>query len=279
MKRFILWCLSIFCILSCLAFLPSISSLLYLLAALMLLPIEKLKMIADRILPNRKIKIVALMIIAIVAIVTSPTSNTVQQTDINDTQTYESSEIESNTTNSVDNTKEDEKSLENRETVSNNEDGEQNNLSGKFSNIGAFVENYNKIAKTSIEEIAEIDIQSDEYYRTEFRLNAFKGAPAVKGDLNGNPIEIINSNYDGIFGSDLRIYAFVDNFELATDIFESFCKTCDPEITQQDFDEFYKYHKLDSGDCRIVLKQISGYVMVKNNGFDILLDGKPEYFD
>ena len=279
MKRFILWCLSIFCILSCLAFLPSISSLLYLLAALMLLPIEKLKMIADRILPNRKIKIVALMIIAIVAIVTSPTSNTVQQTDINDTQIYESSEIESNTTNSVDNTKEDEKSLENRETVSNNEDGEQNNLSGKFSNIGAFVENYNKIAKTSIEEIAEIDIQSDEYYRTEFRLNAFKGAPAVKGDLNGNPIEIINSNYDGIFGSDLRIYAFVDNFELATDIFESFCKTCDPEITQQDFDEFYKYHKLDSGDCRIVLKQISGYVMVKNNGFDILLDGKPEYFD
>lgn len=279
MKRFILWCLSIFCILSCFAFLPSISSLLYLLAALMLLPIEKLKMIADRILPNRKIKIVALMIIAIVAIVTSPTSNTVQQTDINDTQTYESSEIESNTTNSVDNTKEDEKSLENRETVSNNEDGEQNNLSGKFSNIGAFVENYNKIAKTSIEEIAEIDIQSDEYYRTEFRLNAFKGAPAVKGDLNGNPIEIINSNYDGIFGSDLRIYAFVDNFELATDIFESFCKTCDPEITQQDFDEFYKYHKLDSGDCRIVLKQISGYVMVKNNGFDILLDGKPEYFD
>ena len=44
-------------------------------------------------------------------------------------------------------------------------------------------------------------------------------------------------------------------------------------------DDFYKYHKLDSGDCRIVLKQISGYVMVKNNGFDILLDGKPEYFD
>ena len=51
------------------------------------------------------------------------------------------------------------------------------------------------------------------------------------------------------------------------------------EITQQDFDEFYQYHKLDSRDCRIVLKQISGYVMVKNNGFDILLDGKPEYFD
>ena len=145
--------------------------------------------------------------------------------------------------------------------------------------VGAFVENYNKIAKTSIEEIAEINIQSDEYYRTEFRLNAFKGAPAVKGDLNGNSIEIINSNYDGIFGSDLRIYAFVDNLELATDIFESFCNACDPEITQQDFDEFYQYHKLDSGDCRIVLKQISGYVMVKNNGFDILLDGKPEYFD
>ncbi len=279
MKRIVLWCLSIFCVLSCLAFLPSISSLLYLLAALMLLPIEKLKAIIDRILPNRRVKIVAIVIIAIIAMVISPTNNNVQPTNINNNQIYESSGAEDNTTNNVDNTNEEEKTLENEETVSSNEDSEQNALSGKLSNIGAFVENYNKIAKTSIEEIAEIDIQSDEYYRTEFRLNAFKGAPAVKGDLNGNSIEIINSNYDGIFGSDLRIYAFVDNFELATDIFESFCKACDPEITQQDFDDFYKYHKLDSGDCRIVLKQISGYVMVKNNGFDILLDGKPEYFD
>ena len=279
MKKIVSWCLSIFFILSGLAFLPSISSILFLLAAFMLLPIEKLKTIVDKILPNRKVKIIAIVVIAVVAIAISPTKQAEQPTTTNDTQTYESADAEDNTTNNVGNTNEEEKTLENEETVSNNDDSEQNTLSGKLSNIGAFVENYNKIAKTSIEEIAEIDIQSEEYYRTEFRLNAFKGAPAVKGNLNGNSIEIINSNYDGIFGSDLRIYAFVDNLELATDIFESFCKACDPEITQQDFDDFYKYHKLDSGDCRIVLKQISCYVMVKNNGFDILLDGKPEYFD
>ena len=236
-------------------------------------------MIVDGILPNRKVKLVAIVVIAIVAIAISPTNDAVQPTNTNDAQIYESSETEDDTANSVSDANEDEKSLENEETSNGDDVNKQNHFDGKLSNIGAFVEKYNKIAKTSIEEIAEIDIQSDEYYRTEFRLNAYKGAPAVKGELNGNSIEIINSNYDGIFGSDLRIYAFVDNLELTTDIFESFCKACDTEITQQDFDEFYKYNKLDSGDCRIVLKQISGYVMVKNNGFDILLDGKPEYFD
>ena len=279
MKRIILWCLSIFFILSCLAFLPSISSLLCLLVALLLLPIEKIKRIVDGILPNRKVKIVAIVVIAIVAIAISPTNDAVQPTNTNDTQIYESSETEDDTANSVSDANEGEKSLENEETSNDDDVNKQNHFDGKLSNIGAFVEKYNKIAKTSIEEIAEIDIQSNEYYRTEFRLNAYKGAPAVKGDLNGNSIEIINSNYDGIFGSDLRIYASVDNLELTTDIFESFCKACDAEITQQDFDEFYKYNKLDSGDCRIVIKQISGYVMVKNNGFDILLDGKPKYFD
>ena len=90
--------------------------------------------------------------------------------------------------------------------------------------------------------------------------------------------ELIDEEYEYTF-DEFGEYIMALFIEYSGDIFESFCKACDPEITQQDFDEFYQYHKLDSGDCRIVLKQISGYVMVKNNGFDILLDGKPEYFD
>ena len=162
------------------------------------------------------------------------------------------------------------------QTEENNENAEKD----RFSNLNLFIEKYNEIAATPITNTFEIDISSgSEYYRTEFRLNAYQNAPALKGSIGSGSIEIINSNYEGIFGSDLRIYAFVDSLDVTTDIFESYCKACDPDITQEDFDEFYKYDQLDAGDCRIVIGDISGYVMVKDGGFDILLDSTPDYFD
>ena len=155
-----------------------------------------------------------------------------------------------------------------------------NTTTDKYSNLKSFIDKYNKIAKTDITNPLEIDIQSPEYYRTEFRLGAFQNAPAYKGSIGNNYIEIINSNYDGVFGSDLRIYAFVDTLAEATDIFESFCKACDSDITQEDFDEFYKYDSLDSEyGCSIVIGNISGYVHIKADGFDIMLDADPDYFN
>ena len=155
-----------------------------------------------------------------------------------------------------------------------------NTTTDKYSNLKSFIDKYNKISKTNITNPLEIDIQSPEYYRTEFRLGAFQNAPAYKGSIGNNHIEIINSNYDGVFGSDLRIYAFVDTLAEATDIFESFCKACDPDITQEDFDEFYKYDSLDSEyGCSIVIGNISGYVHIKADGFDIMLDADPDYFE
>lgn len=160
------------------------------------------------------------------------------------------------------------------------EENTENAEKDRFSNLNLFIEKYNEIAATPITDTFEIDISSgSEYYRTEFRLNAYQNAPALKGSIGSGSIEMINSNYEGIFGSDLRIYAFVDSIDVTTDIFESYCKACDPDITQEDFDEFYKYHQLDAGDCRIVIGDISGYVMVKDGGFDILLDSTPDYFD
>lgn len=149
----------------------------------------------------------------------------------------------------------------------------------KHSNLDLFIEEYNAVAKTPILEPSEIDIQSDEYYRTEFRLNAYKNAPAYIANLGSVKIELINSNYEGMFGSDLRIYTTVDTLEEATDVFESFCKAGDPEITQADFDEFYEYHALDDGDVRPVIGDISGYIMVKDGKYEIMLDASPDYFD
>ena len=157
---------------------------------------------------------------------------------------------------------------------------EMPSLDSKYSNLLRFIENYNCVAQTPIQDAIEIDIsRGSEYYRTDFRLNAYKNAPALKANIGFDTIEMINSNYKGIFGSDLRVYAFTNSLEAATDVFESFCKASNPEITEADFQEFYEYYQLDSGDCRIVIGNISGYVMVKDGGFDVLLDGSPDYFD
>ncbi len=149
----------------------------------------------------------------------------------------------------------------------------------KHCNLDLFIEKYNSIATTKILEPIEIDIQSDEYYRTEFRLNVYKNAPAYVAKLGSVNIELINSNYEGILGSDLRIYTTVDTIDAATDVFESFCIAGDPEITQSDFDDFYKYYSLDDGDVRPVIGSISGYIMVKDGKYEIMLDATPDYFD
>lgn len=157
---------------------------------------------------------------------------------------------------------------------------EISSLDSRYSNLILFIERYNTIAQTPIQGIKELDISREsKHYRTEFRLNAFQNAPALEAIIGINSIEMINSNYEGFFGSDLRIYALVNSLDAATDVFESFCKASNPDITEEDFIEFYEYHKLDSGDCRIVIKNISGYVMVKDGRFDILLDSSPDYFD
>lgn len=149
----------------------------------------------------------------------------------------------------------------------------------KHSNLDLFIEEYNKVAKTPILESSEIDIQSDEYYRTEFRLNAYQNALAYIANLGSAKIELINSNYEGMLRSNLRIYIIVDTLEAATDVFESFCKAGDSKITQADFDDFYEYHALDDGDVRPVIGNISGYIMVKDGKYEIMLDASPNYFD
>lgn len=111
-------------------------------------------------------------------------------------------------------------------------------------------------------------------------MHAYKNAPAYKGNLGNNTIEIINSNYDGILGSDLRIYTFVDTIEEAKDVFETFCKSCNTGITQETFDHFYKNNSLDAVyGCSITIDGVSGYINIKTNGFDIMLDADPSYFN
>lgn len=189
------------------------------------------------------------------------------------------SEVEPSDNNNVPNQSETQNDETENKEADNSETEEPIVEKTKHSNLDLFIEKYNKVAKTPILEPSEIDIQSKEYYRTEFRLGAFKNAPAYIANLGGAKIELINDNYDGAFGSEIRIYTIVDTLDAATDVFESFCKAGDPEITQADFDKFYKYYALNDGDVRPGIGGISGYVMFKDGKYDIMLDADPDYFD
>jgi hypothetical protein len=149
----------------------------------------------------------------------------------------------------------------------------------RYADLKVFISTYNGIAAIPITAPVEIDIQSDEYYQTEFRLMAFDDAPAYEATIGNNTIIIINKNYDG-FKPGVRIYADIDTIEATTDLFESFCKSTDSDITKEDFDEFYEFYSLDSGNCNVVIESVSGFVTgTSSTGFEVMLDATPDYFD
>ena len=237
------------------------SSLFILASAFLMLPLPFMEEFLKKINVKTVVAIILSVVLLFVGILTSPPSETTDDpsNDVNQSQGNDDNSNPSGTTNNSNNSA---------------------NTTDKYSNLKLFITEYNKVAKTDITSTVEIDIQSPEYYRTEFRLNAYKDAPAYKANLGNNTIELINSNYNGTFGSDLRIYTFVDTIEEAKEVFEAFCKSCNPNITQADFDDFYSYNSFDNQyGCSVTLKGISGYVNKKADGFDIMLDADPDYFD
>ncbi len=236
------------------------SSLFLLLSAFLMFPLSFVEDFLKKINVKTVVAIILSVVLFFVGVLTSPPSDSVDDPsdDTNQSQTNDDN---------------------NNGGTTNGNGSNETTPTDKYSNLKEFIVEYNKLSKTDITSTVEIDIQSPEYYRTEFRLNAYKNAPAYKANLGNNTIEIINSNYDGIFGSDLRIYVIVDTLEEATEVFETFCKACDPDITQTDFDNFYRYNALDKEyGCSITIGGISGFVNKKADGFDIMLDAKPDYF-
>ena len=247
------------------------SSLFILASAFLMFPLPIMEEFLKRINVKTVVAVILSVMLLFVGVLTSPPSETTDDpsNDVNQSQ-GPSSDVNQNLGND---------DHSNPSETTNNSYNSADTID-KYSNLKLFITEYNKIAMTDISNTVEIDIQSPEYYRTEFRLNAYKDAPAYKANLGNNTIELINSNYNGIFGSDLRIYTVVDTIDEAKEVFEAFCKSCNPNITQADFDDFYSYHSFDNQyGCSVTLKGISGYVNKKSDGFDIMLDANPDYFD
>lgn len=227
-----------------------VSSLLLLCAAFIMFPLPFINKFFQKANINPIVAVILSIALLFVGIITSPS--------------FETTDISSNESTQT--------------TQSNTEKNETNGT--PYSNLKNFISKYNKIAIYDITGPKKIDIQSSQYYRTEFRLPAFKNSTAYIGKIGENSIQIINYNRGSSLGSDIRIYISVDILQQAEEIFEAFSKACNPDIKKSDLKEFYSLHSLDSQyGCSINFKGISGYINKTSDGFDIMLEASPEYFD
>ena len=93
---------------------------------------------------------------------------------------------------------------------------------GGYANIAAIIERFNATSDTPITEAKEVDNIADKgsgYYRTEYRLGAFKDAVGVVGQIEGYG-QIDTVSYGSTGYTDVRVYADVQNKEQAAVMFE-----------------------------------------------------------
>ena len=102
--------------------------------------------------------------------------------------------------------------------------------------IDTFIEKYNAIADKQLTNPVEIDIPPPEHYRTEFRLNAYKGAVAKQCTIDNTTVDIVNYGSNGGFwnNDNIRMYLTTDDAEFAVEFFNSAVKVLDPTVTDDD---------------------------------------------
>lgn len=142
--------------------------------------------------------------------------------------------------------------------------------------IDKFIELYNTSNTNPIYNLAEMDIQGDDY-RTEFRLNAFENAVGQKGAINGGTVQIVNY---GVWSNDtIRVYAATDTYENAIDLYTTIIHILDSTITDDEIADQYSGFS-HTGSSTIYLGNagfISGYIETSYanggvDGYEIMID-------
>jgi len=142
-----------------------------------------------------------------------------------------------------------------------------------------FIEKYNNIGSTKIENITSYDAQDKEsgYYRTEFRLNAFKNNDSIHGTINNGTIDIIN--YGSLSKKDkFRLYFSSENEEQIKLIFKNAINIIDNSVSEDEINEEIN-EAMKTKDNRFVLKGNidSGYIMLTKGKWEILIDSNTEF--
>ena len=135
----------------------------------------------------------------------------------------------------------------------------------EFGVINTFIEKYNEIAIVQMTEGKEIDIHDKEggYYRTEFRLNAFKDAVAKQCKIGDATIDIINTKSAISKGNNIRIYLSTESIDFAEEVFDVIARIVYPTLTDAELAEAHE--DLRSGNSGNYFKDISFYYIQSYN--------------
>lgn len=147
---------------------------------------------------------------------------------------------------------------------------ESSNEEPDISLIDSFVDSYNKISETPISDLFDIEIndKESEYYRTEFRLLAYKDAPAKRGTIGGSTIDIVN--YGATSKNSIRIYISSDSYESMKSIFERSVSVFD----EREKEEFQKiYDKIDKiNGVSFLIGKFNGYYEKSELLYTLMVD-------
>lgn len=142
--------------------------------------------------------------------------------------------------------------------------------------IDLFVDSYNKIAETPISDLFDIYItdKKSEYYRTEFRLIAYKDAPAKRGAIGKSTIDIIN--FGATSKDSIRIYISSDSYEAMKNIFEQSVLSFDGGAKEEGFQDVYDKTDATNG-VSFLLGDFNGYYEKSGALYTLMVDfGKVE---
>ena len=255
------WVLTVFLFLGALVFFPSVGSLFLILAGVVMLPIPTVQGFFGKFKLRGKWKtgVVVLLFVIGFTIAPSPDKLDVPNAAVSvsrDPDTGESSlSLEPEPTPEPEPVPEPELTLE-----------------SETSPIDYFLEQFPDYAGVSFDSVSEIDIHDKErgmfdfdnpdgYYRTEYRLGAFKSATAKRATFSGTILDAVCYGY---WSDSFRIYINqIPDVETAYFLFASAAQIMDSSITADDLQSLHSY-LLEYGEKNgIYIGEIKGYIIGK----------------
>lgn len=145
--------------------------------------------------------------------------------------------------------------------------------------IDDFITEFNTSSSIQLINYVEYDAYDKDsgYYRSEFRLNAFKENKSIHANINDNntSIDIINYNLEStVKGQQIRIYINTDSIDKIKDLFPFVLKLFTENITDEEINSILNKLEDKYGEYETILvddNKINGYIK-KSNSWELYLD-------
>ncbi len=123
--------------------------------------------------------------------------------------------------------------------------------------VDCYIDSLASVLGYEFTDIVPLDIHGEDY-KTEFRTFSFKKAVGKKASIPGGVIEVVN--YGSVGNKSIRIYAEIDSFDIASQLYESAVRLLDTSITDEEIKNQYNDSDLDVNIFLGTAGNITGYI-------------------